>query len=161
MCFFFVQWMEYLSHRFNGTLHNPDLSMDEVIDTHNDEEVEIVPMQVKSSRTIIREKYDKAKASGEVISLLGATTTRSSIQSTFNSISATVTAMRGSKRTEREVSIRENSAMISYEATRMVLSSDSSGVKIFNIAPGEAPNSRRIQLSMHPFAQGKSEDETD
>jgi hypothetical protein len=26
--------------------------MDEVIDTHNDDEVEIVPMQVKSSRTI-------------------------------------------------------------------------------------------------------------
>jgi hypothetical protein len=131
--------MKYLSTRFDGTLHNPDMSL-EGEDNDNDG-IEVIPMEVKSNRTLLREKYEKAKANGQVISLTKATTTRSSIQSTFSSISATVTAMRATSRTEREVVIKSNSAMIRYEATRMVLS-DLNGTKTFVIAPGETSNER-------------------
>ena len=134
--------MEYLSKKYSGTLHNPNLSMEDEEDVDNDN-MEVLPMEVKSSRTLLREKYDRAKESGQVISLLGATTTRtrSSIQSTFSSISATVTAMRGTKRAEREVIIKPSSAMITYLATRMILQ-DSKDSKSFVIAPGEASNER-------------------
>jgi hypothetical protein len=132
--------MKYLSTHFEDTLHNPDLSLDG--EESDDEGIGVIPMEVKSSRTILREKYHRAKANGQVISLTaGATTTRSSIQSTFSSISATVTAMRVKSRSEREVVIKSTSAMISYEATRMVLS-DANGHKSFVIAPGEASNER-------------------
>ena len=142
------QWLEYLSKQYHGMLHNPDLSLD-------DTDLEVVPMKVKSDRTVIREKFAVAQAAGQVISLTGTTTgTRSSIQSTFSSISATVTAMRATTRTERSVLIQASSAMISYDATRMVLTQDAHGDIVFSIAQGETSNSRRVQLSMHPFAQG-------
>jgi hypothetical protein len=130
--------MKYLSTRFDGTLHNPDMSL-EGEDNDNDG-IEVIPMEVKSNRTLLREKYEKAKANGQVISLTKVVP-RSSIQSTFSSISATVTAMRATSRTEREVVIKSNSAMIRYEATRMVLS-DLNGTKTFVIAPGETSNER-------------------
>lgn len=146
---YYNQWLEYLSSQYNGMLHNPDLSLD-------DNDLEVVPMQVKSSRTVMREKYEAAQAANEVISITGTTIgTRSSIRSTFSSISATVTAMRGTKRTERSVIIVPDSAMISYDATRMTLTEDSNGDIVFATAPGETSNSRTVQLSMHPFAQGK------
>lgn len=141
--------MEYLSNQYDGILHTPDLSLVEEVNLQDGTEV----VQVKSSRTLINEKYDRARANGQVISL-GSTTTRSSIQSTFTSISSTVSAMR-SKRTEREVTIKKNSAMISYEATRMVLTTNSDGLKVYVVAPGESSNSRKVKVSMHPFAQGK------
>ncbi|KAL3778288.1 hypothetical protein ACHAWO_006856 [Cyclotella atomus] len=111
------QWMKYLSTHFEDTLHNPDLSLDG--EESDDEGIGVIPMEVKSSRTIL----------------------------------PTVTAMRAKSRSEREVVIKSTSAMISYEATRMVLS-DANGHKSFVIAPGEASNERKIQVYMHPFAQG-------
>lgn len=146
--------MEYLSSRYKGTFHNPDLSLDDD-NLSTDEGIEVIPMKVKSSRTLIREKYEHAKNAGQIISV-GATTTRSSsIQSTFSSISATFTGMRSEKPRERDVIIRAESAMITYEATRMILTSDADGNKSFVVAPGETANERKIQVSMHPFAQGK------
>lgn len=109
--------MEYLSKQYNGILHTPDLSLvEEEVNLEENIGTEVIPIKVKSSRTLINEKYDRARANNQVISL-GSTTTRSSIQSTFNSISSTVSAMR-SKPTERKVTIKETSVMISYEATR-------------------------------------------
>ena len=109
------------------------------------EEDGVIEMGVKSRETVIREKYNRALADGKVMSLV----------STFNSISATVTSMRdgasSSRRPkEREIEIRENSAMISYEAKRMVMVGDDK----FSVAAKEGPNGRRIAVSMHPFAQG-------
>lgn len=136
--------MEYLSKKFSGTLHNPNLCLDDdEEDDEDDDGIEVVPLEVKSSRTLIREKYDRAKISGQVISLLAATTTqtRSSIQSTFSSISATVAAMRGTNRAEREVVIKPTSAMITYQATRMILQDNAESIS-FVIAPGETSNER-------------------
>lgn len=122
----------------------------------SDSEVEVVEMKVKSAETLIRERRNKAKAAGQIISLTSASTTNaSSIRSTFSSISATVTSMRSStKPQERKVAIKSESVMITYEATRMVLTTDNNGVDKFAIAPGEKANERRISVSMNPFAQG-------
>lgn len=114
---------------------------------------DIVEMKVKSASTLIRERHERARAAGDIVSL--STTTASSIRSTFSSISATVTAMRsGTKLQERKVTIKSESVMITYEATRMVLTSDTNGVEKFTMAPGESANERKISVSMNPFAQG-------
>lgn len=185
--------MTYLSKRYRGQLHNPDLSLDDTIAPRNVHQLavkteatirkssansnydaerktddynaetktdEVVELGAKSNSTVIAENYAKAKAAGQVISLTSATTsqtTSTSIRSTFDSISDSVSVMRSStKRKEREVTVQENSAMITYMATRMVLTKDSNGEKTFTTVPGETPNSRAVQVSMHPFAQGKS-----
>jgi hypothetical protein len=169
--------MEYLAKRYEGTLHNPDLTLDEDDTitravprqalTHiiaapppdsstNTDQDDVIEIKSKSSSTIIREKYENARAAGKIISLTGSTSTQSSsIRSTFDSISDSVTAMRTARRQERAVIVQEDSAMISYEATRMVLVKDTNGNKTFSISSGEAPNGRRVQISMHPFAQGE------
>ena len=174
--------MTYLSNRYKATLHNPDLSLEDATtenarqpitaakevkqqstkmnaydaETRTDEVVELV---VKSNNTVIAENCAKAEAAGKVISLTTATTSRTtstSIRSTFDSISNSVSVMRSStKRKEREVTVQATSAMVSYQGTRMVLTKDSENNKVFAIPPGEAPNERRVQISMHPFAQGK------
>ena len=123
----------------------------------SDSEEEVVEMKVKSADTLIRERRERAQAAGNVVSLTSASTNAStSIRSTFSSISATVTAMRSSNKRleERKVTIKTESAMISYNATRMVLTTDSNGVDKFAVAPGEASNARTISVSMSPFAQG-------
>lgn len=117
---------------------------------------DVIEMKVKSSSTIIREKYENARAAGKIISLTASTSMQSSsIRSTFDSISDSVTAMRTARRQERPVIVQADSAMISYEATRMVLVKGASGNKTFAISSGETPNGRRVQISMHPFAQGE------
>ena len=44
--------------------------------------------------------------------------------------------------------------MISYNATRMVLTSDINGVDKFTVAPGDRVNARKVSVSMNPFSQG-------
>ena len=215
-----MQWMIYLSKRYNATLHNPDLSLDEPsiatnhlnssansmydaetkvdefdaetkvdeFDAETKSEVadEIVELKVKSSNTVIAENFARAKAAGQVVSLTSTTckafrdftvcssnncnprclffrcfavatsqTTSTSIQSTFDSISESVSVMRASGiRKERQVTVMANSPYVSFEATRMVLMKDSNGEKSFSIPAGEISNGRRVQVSMHPFAQG-------
>ena len=122
-------------------------------DSGEDEVVEIV--KVKSQATVVREQHQRAKIADKVVSLTHMSTKTSSIRSTFSSISATVTAMRSDyKLQERAVTIKRESAMISCQATRMILSSDSSGVDKLTVAPGENANERRIKVSINPFAQG-------
>ena len=200
-----MQWMTYLSKRYNATLHNPDLSLDDTTtrnavalqaakpsiatnhlnssansvydaetktddydaetkldeydaETKSEDADEVVELKVKSNNTVIAEKYAKAKAAGEVVSLTSATTsqtTSTSIRSTFDSISESVSVMRSSGiRKERQVTVMANSPYVSFEATRMVLMKDSNGEKTFSIPAGETSNGRRVQVSMHPFAQG-------
>lgn len=133
--------MDYLGKHFNGTVHSPNLSLDEAED-------DIKMVQVKSSRTLLREKYERAKDRGQVISL-GATTTRTrstSMQSTFSSISASVTAMRTKAgRSERIVTIRAKSPFIGYDATRMTLTKDGDGNTTFTSARGETSNARYVR----------------
>lgn len=195
--------MRYLSERYKGTLHNPDLTLDDAIvcvrqptggvtqvagsapiktegsattsssvasnydavtkpdvyDAETKDDDDIVELKIKSNNTVIAENYAQAKAAGQVISLTSGTysqTTVTSIRSTFDSVSDSLTAMRSSvKRKEREVTVQASSLMVSFDATRMVLTRDSNGEKIFVTAPGEVPDGRRVQVSMHPFAQGK------
>lgn len=111
-------------------------------------------MKVKSQATLIRERKQRARAAGEVVALTNTSTAASSMRSTFSSISATVTAQRSGPLKERAVRIQQNSAMISYQATRLVLKTDGNGVDKFVIAQGESANARRISVSMNPFAQG-------
>jgi len=81
----------------------------------------------------------------------------SSMRNTFRSISSSVTAMRGgggtsSRLSERRgVVLQQNSAMITYDATRMVL--DDTNDK-FVVPPNETSNGRRVKVSLNPFAQG-------
>jgi len=153
----------YLASRYNGTFHNPVLMLDSVVgalpqseEIESDDSDDVQIMQVKSQATVLRERRQAARAAGEIVSLTKTMTQTSTIRSTFSSISATVTAMRSTKTKlqERAVTIKSESAMIGYEATRMVLTSDASGVRKFTVAPGESANERRIKVSMCPFAQG-------
>lgn len=173
-------WLEYLGQRYNGTFHMCELTLDDdntpapavpsqararaaLKDDDSDddddsdyEEDEILEMKVKSHNTIIAERYARAKAAGTVVSI-AATTQGSSIRSTFQSISSTVTAMRnGATRRplqERQIKLENGtrSKMDTFPATRMVLKSSGDGVKN---APGEKSNGRLVKISQHPFAQG-------
>lgn len=202
-CLFFLQWLKYLSQRYGGTFHRPNLALedddtsnmpaaapakgrknsrqddsdaddddddgdlndsdyeysdvDEVVDMKrsakkNDNDG-ILEVKVKSQDTRLRENYQQAVAQGKVISLTSATAPRrnTSMRSTFQSISASVTAMRAGSLKEREVKIEQESIMVRFRATRMVLNADFDKV---NIAPRETPNGRIVLLSEHPFAQG-------
>jgi len=120
------------------------------------EDDEIIEMKVKSHDTLIREKYNAAVRAGNVHSLTSTTTAvpeSSSMRSTFSSISSSITAMRSGngRLQERRVMLAAQSAMISYDATLMVLDA---GHDKFKNAKGENNSQRNIQLSMHPFAQG-------
>jgi hypothetical protein len=118
---------------------------------------EVVALKVKSNNTVIAENYAKAKAAGQVISLTSATTqtTSTSIRSTFDSISESVSVMRSSaRRKEREVNVQATSDWVTYDATRLVMTKDANGDKVFSVPPSETANGRRVQVSMHPFAQG-------
>ena len=163
------QWLDYLAKRYNGTLHSPDLTLDDDVFVpqvaptwqreadHSGTEDEVIEIKVKSEETLINEQYKRAQIAGNVVSLTSMTTSASSIRSTFNSISATVTALRhgpSSKLQERNVSVKSESPMISYKATRMILTSDSNGTDKFSIARNEGANGRKIDVSIHPFAQG-------
>jgi len=164
-----ADWLKYLAEHYNGTFHNPDLALDDVAvapqpcapghstqDNDGDSEEEVLEMKVKSAATLIRERRERARAAGDILSLTNTSTNASSIRSTFSSISATVTAMRsGTKQLqERQVIIKSESAMISYESTRMVLITDANGIDKFTVAIGERANERKVSVSMHPFAQG-------
>ena len=145
-----------LSKALDSTYNALTMTNENDVETRTDEIVELV---VKSNSTVIAENCAEAEAAGKVISLTTATTsqtTSTSIRSTFDSISNSVSVMRSStKRKEREVTVQATSAMVSYQGTRMVLTKDSENNKVFAMPPGEAPNERRVQISMHPFAQGK------
>mmetsp|Transcript_6504 Transcript_6504/g.13578 ORF Transcript_6504/g.13578 Transcript_6504/m.13578 type:complete len:354 (-) Transcript_6504:1128-2189(-) len=113
---------------------------------------------VKSQTTVVSERYNRAANLGNVRSIHGPTAASStSMRTTFQSISSTVTAMRNeSKRlVERQGVVLESSgvrsSMESFPATRMVLDADHE--KILP-APGEASNERTVMLSTMPFAQG-------
>jgi len=113
---------------------------------------------VKSQETVLQEKHNKALAAGQVYSVMNTTTANdggsSSMRTTFRSISSSVTAMRGgcSRLLERQgVIIKQESLMISYDATRMIM--DKKNEKIL-VPPGETPNERKVKVSLHPFAQG-------
>ncbi|CAB9527897.1 Myosin heavy chain kinase [Seminavis robusta] len=160
------KWLKYLANRYGGTLHEPDLSMEDHTartptrnngdisddDDSSYEEDEIVEMKVKSQNTLIRERIDRAKSAGLVFSLTNTTTAEgSSIRSTFESISSSVTAMRGGSRLQERqgVVLKKNSPMSSYLATRMVLTKNQDK---FN--KKDTANGRMVQVSLHPFAQG-------
>lgn len=159
------QWLKYFSQKFGGDLHTPALTMDDppplqnaasviVIDDEDDEGDEILEMQVKSNTTLLQERYKRAVASGNVHSIQS-TAVSSSMRSTFQSISSTVTSMRNSSaRVERQIVLedpRRLSPMIKYEATLMVLDKDH---EKFVMASGERSNGRIVKIAMHPFAQG-------
>lgn len=167
---YFFQWLTYLSRRFKATFHQPELSMnDESIplpvsigttnsdhDDNNNNNDEILEVMVKSEATLIREGYNRAKAAGAVLSLTNTTTSNgSSMRSTFQSISSSVTAMRtshtSSKRSERQICLSNNSVMIAYKATRMVLDVKTGKIRA---PPGEKTNDREVRVSLNPFAQG-------
>ena len=106
---------------------------------------------------MIRQQSQKAKASGEIISLTNVATEASTMRSTFSSISATVTAMRssGAKPQERAVTVRATSAMIGFSATKMVINTDdNTGVDKIMMAEREVANGRKVKVSINPFAQG-------
>jgi len=131
-----------------------DDDSDYVESDEEQEEDEVMDMVVKSRQTLMREKYDRALATGNVHSVLTTTTSdrSSSMRSTFQSISSTVTAMRhGSKLQERKVTISQDSPMIKFEATRMIL--DPNHEKI-SVAPREIIGGRKVKVSVHPFSQG-------
>ena len=111
----------------------------------------VLEVRVRSQDTRLRENYQQALVQGKVISLTSATR-NSSMRSTFQSISSSVTALRtGTNLKERHVKIEEQSTMIQFPATRMVLNADFDKV---NVAAGETSNGRIVQVSVHPFAQG-------
>ncbi|CAB9524585.1 Myosin heavy chain kinase [Seminavis robusta] len=161
------KWLNYIANRYDGTLHEPDLSMDDdttktpirkngdICDDDDDsyEEDEIVEMNVKSQNTLIRERHNRAKSAGLVFSLTNTTTAGSSIRSTFESISSSVTAMRGGSRLQERqgVVLKNESPLIAYQATRMVLNDSQDK---FIVPTGDTPNGRKVQVSLHPFAQG-------
>lgn len=122
-------------------------------DDGEDSEDEVMDMVVKSQDTLIQERHNRALAAGNVHSLLTSTATGTSIRSTFQSISSTVTAMRGgtSRLQERKVEIRDVSLMKEFTATRMILDADHDKI---TKAPGEEVDGRRVKIAVQPFAQG-------
>lgn len=155
--------MEYLSHRYGGELHTPALSMGGVpgstpIDVgfyendNIDEEDEIIEMKVKSQESVLRGRFNRAVASGHFHSI-HSTAPSSTMRSTFQSISSTVSSIRN-QLPERQVVLEapeRPSPMIKYEATRMFL--DNAHEK-FVVASGEKSNERLVKISLRPFAQG-------
>ena len=122
-----------------------------------DDDDEIMDMVVKSRETLLREKYNRALAAGNVHSVARTTTAASSsMRSTFQSISSTVTAMRQGSLRERQVILEsitgKKSAKKRFEATRMVL--DPKKDK-FLVVTGEKVNGRSVSIAMQPFAQGE------
>ena len=181
-----MKWLEYLAQQFGGNFHKPNLTLDEddsngtmqppaaaslprhcvsedgsdnMFDDADENEDEVLEMVVKSRNTLIREKFNRARAAGNIVSLTNTTTSErssSSMRSTFQSISSVVTAMRqgGTRRLqERRVVLVQNSPMMEFLATRMVLVLDAEREKIA-VASGEQADGRRVRVSMHPFAQG-------
>ena len=126
------------------------------LESDDSSDEEIVEIVVKSQETLIRERHNRALAAGQVFSVANTTTSAgSSMRSTFQSISSSVTAMRGGgnrKLQERQgVMLKETSPMITYRATRMVWNADN---EKFVVPSGETPNERKVKVSLHPFAQG-------
>ena len=120
---------------------------------NDDDDDEIIEMKVKSQDTVIRERFNRAQAAGNVHSIAC-----TSIRATFQSISSTVTAMRGGANRvplqERQITLEQNgrrSQMVRFSATRMVLNSNGDGM--IN-APGEKSDERAVSIAMQPFAQG-------
>ena len=128
-------------------------------DEEEEEEEDVVEMVVKSQETLLREKYNRAKSAGQVYSVMTTMTNggvgSSSMRSTFQSISSSVTAMRGSnnarkKLTERQgVIIQEQSPMISYQAAVMVMN-----MKTEKFSVPANTKELTVKVSLHPFAQG-------
>jgi Alpha-kinase family len=120
---------------------------------YDEEEDEVMDIKVKSQDTLIRERFNRAQAAGNIHSIPS-----SSIRATFQSISSAVTSMRnGASRKplqERQIVMEKNGArsqMRSFPATRMVLKPNGTGLQN---AAGEKSNQRIVQISTQPFAQG-------
>ena len=173
------QWLEYLANHYEGAFHMSELKMedDDVIrpgvavlqqqnvvgtqeepielgESDNDDE-DILDMVVKSRETLLREKYNRALATGNVHSIAHSTTAATSMRSTFQSISSTVMAMRHGNLRERQVVLESitgtKSAKRMFEATHMVL--DKKKEK-FVVKRGEKVNGKKVWIAMQPFAQG-------
>ena len=141
-----------------------DACDDDDDDDDEEEEDEIIEMKVKSRETVIREKFNRAKASGNVHSIHDTATaaaSSSSIRATFRSISSIVTSMRDHKSSdsapcrERQVVLEDGrgklSPMMKFEATWMELDNKHKG---FVVSAHEKINGRLVKIAMHPFAQG-------
>lgn len=120
---------------------------------------DILEVVVKSQETMLREKFSRAKAAGNIFTVgttMAATAQATTMRSTFQSISSAVTAMRNgtsSALQERQgIVLASNSAMVPFDATRMIL--DAAGQGKISVAPGEQPNGRKVRLAIKPFAQG-------
>lgn len=126
----------------------------ELGESDSDDE-DILDMVVKSRETLLREKYNRALAAGSVHSIAHSTTAATSMRSTFQSISSTVTAMRHGNLRERQVILESitgaKSAKRMFEATHMVL--DKKKEK-FVVKRGEKVNGKKVWIAMQPFAQG-------
>ena len=161
-----LQWLKYLAERYKGNFHEPDLDMNDdlVVNetvipnaggvTGSDNDEEVVELVVKSQDTLLRERHARAIADGQVCSVLNTTTAGgSSMRSTFRSISSSVTAMRGASRLQERqgVVFKASSAMVAYNATRMVLDNRT---ERFSVPSNEKLNGRQVKVSLHPFAQG-------
>eukprot|EP00548_Thalassiothrix_antarctica_P010836 CAMPEP_0194162792 /NCGR_PEP_ID=MMETSP0152-20130528/79685_1 /TAXON_ID=1049557 /ORGANISM="Thalassiothrix antarctica, Strain L6-D1" /LENGTH=251 /DNA_ID=CAMNT_0038872719 /DNA_START=651 /DNA_END=1402 /DNA_ORIENTATION=+ len=158
--------------RSNKCYHESSSSSDDDSDYHDESDDndgnEVLEMVVKSQTTLLRERHNRALAAGAAVSLTNTTTVgggSSTMRSTFQSISSSVTTMRNTagsssnsgrraltERSERSVILSENSTMIQHSATRMVL--DGATQNKFIIPPGEKVDGRKVQVSLHPFAQG-------
>lgn len=133
---------------------NGDSDIDNDNDTDDDDIVEVI--QVKSQTALNNERHSRALTAGAVCSLKNNTTIEGpSMRSTFESISSSVTAMRNARYKrycERQgVTLKDESPLIQYQATRMLL--DDEREKVI-VKPGEKPNGRKVRISLYPFAQG-------
>ena len=128
-------------HSRNSGLFDSDSEDDEAVAMKGraKESDSIFEVRVRSQDTRLRENYQQAVARGNVVSLTSTTMARSSMRATFQSISSSVTAMRTSGLQERQVQLEDQSRMMQFPATRMVLNSDFDKV---TIAPGEISNGR-------------------
>ena len=137
-------WLEYLAAKFGGTFHKTKRSMDD------DDDVQC--LGTKSASQLVAERQALAKQSNNVVDLVTKTSGSTSLRTTFQSISQTLTNMSSSTPlVERPVSLAASSSKFKFVATKMALKSDGSG---FAVAPKELTDGRVVHLAAQPFNQG-------
>jgi len=158
-------WLEKLASEFDGTFHMSDLNVCAIVPEPTtsetlavickplDKDVEIIGH--KSAETQQCDRHNAAIAAGNIIELT------SSMQSTFRTISTTLSTMRTSaagesnRLQERGVVLESVSGLesnkVKFEATRMVLHPSE---QKFVVPEDETSNGRIVSISTQPFAQG-------
>lgn len=162
-------WCRKLADVFDGKFHMPELRLGQkslvpakptqrpaLPTAKEDEDDDVQIVGTKSAETRIRESYEAAKKTGNVVTVKDTT-----LRSTFQSFSTTLTTMRTSVRQatngptrERQIVLESQtgqSARIKYEATLMTLHPEKDQ---FEVSPTEKKRVRIVELSAQPFAQG-------